>query len=187
MMQCEEASEHEGVKEGDQEGDKEGVKEGEKREENVNSVHEDIDVLNRHMTWWRNAWWIRVDNGPHMRSARGRRRTWRAARKTAEQVRDGNWVGQTRERDGRRERDRTGKKGGERRPSLQQQQQPSSNSSRRSTTTAQNTTIKECIWFDRDANEIVFQPLHPATGALLRNERATAVREEPAPRPELYY
>ena len=28
------------------------------------------------MTWWRNAWWIRVDNGSHMRSARGRRKTW---------------------------------------------------------------------------------------------------------------
>ena len=30
-----------------------------------------------------------------MRSARGRRRTKRAARQAAEQVRDGNWVGET--------------------------------------------------------------------------------------------
>ena len=37
---------------------------------------------------WQHAWWIRVDNGPHMRSVRGRRRTWRAT----EQVRDGNSV-----------------------------------------------------------------------------------------------
>ena len=47
------------------------------------------------MTWWHNTWWIRVDNGPHMRSAKGRRRTWRAARQAAEQVRDGNNVGET--------------------------------------------------------------------------------------------
>ena len=39
--------------------------------------------------------WNRVDNGPHMRSARGRRRTWRAARQAAEQVRDGKVVGET--------------------------------------------------------------------------------------------
>ena len=30
------------------------------------------DVSNRHMTWWRNARWIRVDNGPHLRTAQGR-------------------------------------------------------------------------------------------------------------------
>ena len=66
------------------------------QEEDVNSVHDECHVSNRHMTWWHNAWWIRVDNGPHMRSARGRRRTWRAARQAAEQVRDGNWVGETR-------------------------------------------------------------------------------------------
>ena len=32
----------------------------------TNSMHEENDVSNRHMTWWRNAWWIRVDSGPHM-------------------------------------------------------------------------------------------------------------------------
>ena len=31
----------------------------------VNSMYEESDVSNRHMTWWRNAWWVRVDNGPH--------------------------------------------------------------------------------------------------------------------------
>ena len=65
------------------------------QEEDANSLHEECHVSNRHMTWWHNAWWVRVDNGPHMRSARGRRRTWRAARQAAEQVRDGNWVGET--------------------------------------------------------------------------------------------
>ena len=66
------------------------------QEEDVNSVHDECHVSNRHMTWWHNAWWIRVDNGPHMRSARGPRRTWRAARQAAKQVRDRNSVGETR-------------------------------------------------------------------------------------------
>ena len=60
-----------------------------------NSMHGENDVSNRHMTWWRNAWWIRVDSGPHMRTARGRRRIWRAARRAAEQARDNDAVGET--------------------------------------------------------------------------------------------
>ena len=60
----------------------------------TNSMQEK-DVSNRHMTWWRNAWWIRVDGGPHMRTARGRRRVWRAARRAAEQARDNDGVGET--------------------------------------------------------------------------------------------
>ena len=52
----------------------------------TNSMQQENEVSNRHMTWWRNAWWIRVNNGPHMRTARGRRRTWRAARRAAEQA-----------------------------------------------------------------------------------------------------
>ena len=79
------------------------------QEEDVNSVHDECHVTNRHVTWWHNAWWIRVDNGPHMRSARGRRRTWRAARQAAEQVRDGNWVGETRV--GRERETEKGRKG----------------------------------------------------------------------------
>ena len=61
----------------------------------TNSMQEEHDVSNRHMTWWRNAWWIRVDSGPHMRTARGRRRVWRAARRAAEQARDNVGVGET--------------------------------------------------------------------------------------------
>ena len=30
------------------------------------------------MTWWTKAWWIWIDDGFNMRSARGRRRVWRA-------------------------------------------------------------------------------------------------------------
>ena len=56
-------------------------------------MHEENDVSNRHMTWWRNAWWIRVDSGPHLRTARVRR-IWRAAR-AAEQAQDNNAVGET--------------------------------------------------------------------------------------------
>ena len=54
------------------------------------------------------------------------------------------------------------------------QQQPG-NSSRSIT---QNTIMKERIWFDRVASEIVFQPFHPITGASLHSERVIAVREE---------
>ena len=79
-----------------QEGHDGEVKAQEGQGEDANSMHEECHVSNRHMTWWQNAWWVRVDNGPHMRSARGRRRTWRAARQAAEQVRIGNWVGETR-------------------------------------------------------------------------------------------
>ena len=61
----------------------------------TNSMQEEHDVSNRHLTWWRNAWWIRVDSGPHMRTARGRRRIWRAARRAAEQARDNDGVGET--------------------------------------------------------------------------------------------
>ena len=58
----------------------------------TNSMQRENEVSNRHMTWWRNAWWIRVNNGPHMRTARGRRRTWRAARRAAEQAHDDDRV-----------------------------------------------------------------------------------------------
>ena len=93
-----------------QEGHEGEVKaQGGQQEEDVNSVHDECHVSNRHMTWWHNAWWIRVENGPHMRSARGRRRTWRAARQAAEQVRDGNWVGETRWEE--RERLKKGERG----------------------------------------------------------------------------
>ena len=68
----------------------------EKREgENRNQFCENSDVSNRHMTWWRKAWWIRIDDGSSMRSARGRRRVWRAARRAAEQARDGDRVEET--------------------------------------------------------------------------------------------
>ena len=62
----------------------------------TNSLHEESDVSNRHMTWWNNARWIRVDGGPHMRTARGRRRIWRAARRAAEQAPDDDRVEETR-------------------------------------------------------------------------------------------
>ena len=68
---------------------------GEKREEESRSSTDgDNDVSNRHMTWLRTAWWIRVDDGSSMRSARARRRVWRAARRAVEQDRDGDGVGQ---------------------------------------------------------------------------------------------
>ena len=53
----------------------------------TNSMHEENDVSNRHMTWWRGTWWVRMDNGPHLRTARGRRRVWRAATRAARETR----------------------------------------------------------------------------------------------------
>ena len=40
-------------------------------------------------------------------------------------------------------------------------------------------TMKEEIWSNRVAIEIVFQPFHPATDASLQNEDSIAVHEEP--------
>ena len=40
-----------------------------------------------------------------------------------------------------------------------------------------NTIVKERIWVNRVASEIVLQALHP--GIQLRDERVTAVREQP--------
>ena len=87
----------------------------------TNSMHEESHVSNRHMTWWHNAWWIRVDNGPHMRSARGRRRVWRAARRAAEQARNEDGAGEVqrlaeeaeREKWERRQTDRQTRQGSE--------------------------------------------------------------------------
>ena len=59
----------------------------------ANSMYEENDVSNGHM---KNAWWICVDSGPHVRTARGRRRIWRAARRAAEQARDDDRVEETR-------------------------------------------------------------------------------------------
>ena len=58
------------------------------QEEDVNSVHDENHVSNRHMTWWQNAWWVRVNNGPHFRTAQGRRRAWRAATRAAQDTRE---------------------------------------------------------------------------------------------------
>ena len=103
------------------------------QQENANSVHEECHVSNRHMTWWHNAWWIRVDNGPHMRSARGRRRTWRAARQTAEQVSNGNRVEATWREE--KERLKKGRKVGRKAAQTEQRGHPTPNPTRLTTAT----------------------------------------------------
>ena len=115
-----------------QEGHEGEVKAQGGQQENANSVHEECHVSNRHMTWWHNAWWIRVDNGPHMRSARGRRRVWRAARRAAEQARDEDGAGEVqrlaeeaeREKWGRKQTDRQTRQGSENTLHIEQQPQP---------------------------------------------------------------
>ena len=78
----------------------------ERREEekrNENSLHEESHVLNRHLTWWQNAWWVRVNSGPHMRTAKGRRGIWRAARQAAELACSEEWVGVTQGEEGEKD------------------------------------------------------------------------------------
>ena len=57
--------------------------------------YKEDDVSSRHITRWKGAWWIRIKDGSTMRNARGRRRIWRAARRAAEQARDGDVVEET--------------------------------------------------------------------------------------------
>ena len=71
-----------------QKGHEGEVKAQEEQGEGSNSLQEESHVSNRHMTWWHNAWWVRVNNGPHLRTARDRRRVWRAATRAAQEVRD---------------------------------------------------------------------------------------------------
>ena len=71
-----------------QEGHEGEVKAQEEQGEDSNSLQEESHVSNRHMTWWHNAWWVRVNNGPHLRTARDRRKVWRAATRAAQEVRD---------------------------------------------------------------------------------------------------
>ena len=54
----------------------------------TNSMQEERDVSSRHMTWWRDAWWVRMDKGPHLRTARDRRKVWRAATRAARETRE---------------------------------------------------------------------------------------------------
>ena len=82
-----------------QEGHEGEAKAQEGQGEDANSMHEESHVSNRHMTWWRNAWWVRVNNGPHLQTARDRRRAWRAATRAAQEVRDtGKVAGREREK-----------------------------------------------------------------------------------------
>ena len=82
-----------------QEGHEGEVKAQEEQGEDANSLHEESHVSNRHMTWWRNAWWVRVNNGPHLQTARDRRRVWRAATRAAQEVREtGKGAGGEREK-----------------------------------------------------------------------------------------
>ena len=90
-----------------QEGREGELKAQDEREEDANSMQDESHVSNRHMTWWQNAWWVRVNNGPHLRTARDRRKVWRAATRAAQEVREtGKVAGREREEWEKRETER---------------------------------------------------------------------------------
>ena len=70
-----------------QEGHKGKVKAQGEQGEDANSVHEESHVSDRHMTWWQNAWWVRVNNGPHLRTARDGEQPQEPRRKCVRQER----------------------------------------------------------------------------------------------------
>ena len=114
-----------------------------------------------------------------MRSARGRRRTWRAARQAAELARYENRVGETPGGDGEGERwKREERRGETQRQQQAQQQQQQQQRSRSTTTNAKNMIMKEDIWSNRVATEIVSEDFQPATDASLHDERVTAVLKQ---------
>ena len=76
------------------------------QEEDAKSLHEESHMSNRHMTWWQKSWWVRIDNGPHLRTVRGRRRAWRAATRAAREMRA---TQETQCESGEAERERPGK------------------------------------------------------------------------------
>ena len=45
----------------------------------------------RYMVWWRNSWWIRIRDRPTLRTAKGRRRTWRAASRAVDETDGEKW------------------------------------------------------------------------------------------------
>ena len=50
------------------------------------------DVSRRRTMWWSRAWWIRVEDGPNLRTAKERRRAWRAATRAAEGIHSEEWT-----------------------------------------------------------------------------------------------
>ena len=113
-------------------------------------MQEKNHVSNRHMTWWQKSWWVRKDNGPHLRTARGRRQAWRAATRSAREMGATKKPSVSLEK----QKERDWGSGEEEKatrctscctylPIQLQQQQLSSSSSISSTMTAPNTIMKE--------------------------------------------
>ena len=50
------------------------------------------DVPRRRTVWWSGAWWIRMEDGPNLRTAKERRRAWRAATRAAKEIRSEEWT-----------------------------------------------------------------------------------------------
>ena len=54
-------------------------------------ANETVHAPKRHMVWWRNSWWIRIGYGPHLRTARNRRRAWRVATRAVTETKEEKW------------------------------------------------------------------------------------------------
>ena len=157
-----------------QEGHESEVKAQGEQEDDENSLHEESHVSKRHMTWWQNAWWVRVNNGPHLLTARDRRRVWRAATRAAGSARDGK---------GRR-----GRKGemGETGESGEEEKTTRCTSYSTSLPTQPHQPNRRSSNSRSNSSNSFSQPLHPGTGALLHNKRVIAVPGEPTLHLELY-
>ena len=165
------------------------------KEGETNQVHEEDDVSNRHMTWWRKAWWNHVDNGPHLRTARGRRQAWRAVTRAARETRETQQT-EERERWERRERKDSNTL------HIVFHFPTATTHTATATATAPATAATagqpqhddHSAKHDHEGADLVqsgrqrdcASPLHPATGASLHTERVIAVLEEPALHLEFY-
>ena len=130
------------------------------QEEDVNSVHEESYVSNR-------SCWVRIDNGPHPRTARGLRRAWRAATRAAREM---HVTEETQRESGETEWEKKRKQHVAHRvaPIHRQLHQPQQQQ--------QQQQVSRNIM--RVASEIEFQSMHPRISVSLHNERAIAVLEE---------
>ena len=74
----------------------------------------DHEVSHRHMTWWRRAWWIWIDDGPACAAPEAGAESWPTARRAAlTTFRGGDGVGEAQHLSEEAEREKLGRRKGE--------------------------------------------------------------------------